>query len=71
MLQNYLEGEGLQSNAIKEIQSKGVTIHYWSNDILDTYRRTWEEVVKEQQAKSPEFAKVWASLSKFREEYKV
>ena len=71
MLQNYLEGEGLQSNAIKEIQSKGVTIHYWPKDILDTYRRTWEEVVKEQQAKSPEFAKVWASLSKFREEYKV
>jgi TRAP-type mannitol/chloroaromatic compound transport system substrate-binding protein len=71
MLQNYLEGEGLQSNAIKEIQSKGVTIHYWPKEILDTYRRTWDEVVKEQQAKSPEFAKVWASLSKFREEYKV
>ncbi len=71
MLQNYLEGEGLQSAAIKEIQTKGVTIHYWPKDILDTYRRTWEEVVKEQQAKSPEFAKVWASLSKFREEYKV
>ncbi len=71
MLQNYLEGEGLQSKAIKEIQSKGVTIHYWPKEILDTYRRTWDEVLKEQQAKSPEFAKVWASLSKFREEYKI
>ena len=71
MLQNYLEGEGLQSNAIKEIQSKGVTIHYWPKEILDTYRRTWDEVLQEQQAKSPEFAKVWASLSKFREEYKI
>jgi TRAP-type mannitol/chloroaromatic compound transport system substrate-binding protein len=71
MLQNYLEGEGLQAKAIKEIQSKGVTIHYWPKDILDTYRRTWDDVIKEQQAASPEFAKAWASLSKFREEYKV
>ena len=47
-----------------------MTIHYWPKDILDTYKRTWEEVVKEQQAKSPEFAKAWASLAKFREEYK-
>ena len=71
MLQNYIEGEAVQGKAIKEILSKGVTIHYWSKDILDTYRRTWEEVIKEQQAKSPEFAKAWASLAKFREEYKV
>jgi TRAP-type mannitol/chloroaromatic compound transport system substrate-binding protein len=71
MLANYIEGEATQAKAIKEIQSKGVTVHYWPKEMLDTYKRTWEEVIKEQQAKSPEFAKAWASLSKFREEYKV
>ena len=71
MLHNYIEGELVQAKAIKEIQSKGVTIHYWPKEILDTYRRTWGEVIEEQKAKSPEFAKAWASLATFRAEYKV
>jgi TRAP-type mannitol/chloroaromatic compound transport system substrate-binding protein len=71
MLQNYIEGESVQGKALKEIQAKGVTLHYWPKEILDTYRKTWDEVIEEQKAKSPEFAKAWASLSKFREEYKV
>ena len=28
-------------------------------------------MIEEQKGKSPEFAKAWASLSAFREEYKV
>jgi TRAP-type mannitol/chloroaromatic compound transport system substrate-binding protein len=71
MLHQFTEGEAVQAKAMKEIQSKGVTLHYWSKDILDAYRKTWGEVIEEQKAKSPEFAKAWASLSKFREEYKV
>ena len=71
MLHNYMEGESVQGKALKEIQSKGVTLHYWSKEILDTYRKTWVEVIEEQKAKSPEFAKAWESLSKFREDYKV
>jgi TRAP-type mannitol/chloroaromatic compound transport system substrate-binding protein len=71
MLQQFTEGEAVQAKAIKEIQSKGVTVHYWPKEILDAYRKAWGEVIEEQKAKSPEFAKVWASLSKFREEYKV
>jgi TRAP-type mannitol/chloroaromatic compound transport system substrate-binding protein len=71
MLHNYIEGESVQAKAIKEIQSKGVTIHYWPKEMLDTYRRTWGEVIEEQKAKSPEFAKAWASLATFRGEYKI
>jgi TRAP-type mannitol/chloroaromatic compound transport system substrate-binding protein len=71
MLHNYIEGESVQAKAIKEIQSKGVTIHYWPKEILDTYRRTWGEVIEEQKAKSPEFAKAWSSLATFRAEYKI
>jgi TRAP-type mannitol/chloroaromatic compound transport system substrate-binding protein len=71
MLHNYIEGESVQAKAINEIKSKGVTIHYWPKEVLDTYRRVWGEVIEEQKAKSPEFAKAWASLSAFRAEYKV
>jgi TRAP-type mannitol/chloroaromatic compound transport system substrate-binding protein len=71
MLQMYVEGEAVQAKALKEIQSKGVTLHYWPKEMLDAYRKAWAEVIEEQKAKSPEFAKAWASLSAFREEYKV
>ena len=57
------EGEAVQGKALKEIQSQGVTLHYWPKEILDAYRKAWTEVIEEQKAKSPEFAKAWASLS--------
>jgi TRAP-type mannitol/chloroaromatic compound transport system substrate-binding protein len=71
MLHMYVEGESVQAKALKEIRSKGVTLHYWPNDILDAYRKAWGEVIDEQKAKSPEFAKAWTSLVAFREDYKV
>jgi TRAP-type mannitol/chloroaromatic compound transport system substrate-binding protein len=71
MLHQYIEGESVQGKALKEIESKGVTLHYWPKEILETYRKAWNEVIEEQKAKSPEFAKSWASLSAFREQYKV
>jgi TRAP-type mannitol/chloroaromatic compound transport system substrate-binding protein len=71
MLHNYIEGESVQSKAMKEIQGKGVTLHYWPKEVLDTYRKAWAEVIEEQKAKSPEFAKTWASLEAFREQYKL
>jgi TRAP-type mannitol/chloroaromatic compound transport system substrate-binding protein len=71
MLHMYVEGEAVQGKALKEIRSKGVTLHYWPKEILDAYRKAWNEVIEEQKGKSPEFAKAWASLTAFREEYKV
>ena len=62
MLHIYIEGESVQCKALKEIQAKGVTLHYWPKEILDAYRKAWSEVIEEQKAKSPEFAKAWASL---------
>jgi TRAP-type mannitol/chloroaromatic compound transport system substrate-binding protein len=71
MLRQFIEGESVQSKAIKEIQSKGVTVHYWNKEMLDLYKKTWDEVVKEQSEKSPEFKKAWDSYSAFRAEYKL
>lgn len=71
MLFEFAQGEAVQGKAMREIQAKGVTIHYWPKAMLDTFQKAWLEVVEEQKAKSPEFAKAWASYSKFRDEYKI
>jgi TRAP-type mannitol/chloroaromatic compound transport system substrate-binding protein len=71
MLQQFTEGEAVQGKAIKYFQSKGVTLHYWPPEMLGAFRKAWGEVIEEQKVKSPEFARAWASLSKFREEYKL
>ncbi|MCB1490369.1 MAG: TRAP transporter substrate-binding protein [Rhodobiaceae bacterium] len=65
------EGEAIQGKALAELQEKGVQIHKWSDEMLDTFRGAWDEVVQEQVAADADFARVWESLSKFRDEYAV
>lgn len=65
------EGEAIQGRALRELQSKGVTIHKWSPEILAALRRGWDEVAAEEKAKNRVFARVWDSLQAFRAEYKV
>ena len=65
----FAEGEAIQFSALKEIESKGVTIHRWSPEILKALKAAWDEVIAEQ-TKNETFAKVWASLSEFRENYR-
>ena len=71
MLRQFVEGESVQAKALKEIQAKGVTLHYWPKDMLALYKKTWDEVAKEQAEKSPEFKKAWDSYSAFRADYKI
>lgn len=71
MLRQFIEGESVQGKALKDIQAKGVTLHYWPKEMLDLYKKTWEEVAKEQAEKSPEFKKAWESYTAFRANYKV
>ena len=63
--------ESRQPDALKRLQEKGVTLHRWPDETLEVLRNAWNEVVKEEAAKDEDFAKVWASLSSFRESYKV
>ena len=67
----FAEGEAVQFKAMKEIQSKGVQIKKWPKQILDAYEKAWNEVVAEQNAKSPEFKKAWDSYSTFRKDYSI
>lgn len=71
MLRQFAEGEAVQAKAMREIQEKGVKIHYWSEDMLALFRKAWEEVAAEQAEKSPEFKKGWDSYTKFRAEYAI
>jgi TRAP-type mannitol/chloroaromatic compound transport system substrate-binding protein len=65
------EGEAIQFGALKELQEKGVTLHRWSPEIIDALDAAWAEVVAEESAANADFARVWESLRKFREDYKL
>ncbi|TQV81908.1 TRAP transporter substrate-binding protein [Denitrobaculum tricleocarpae] len=69
--EGMLEGEAIQFKALQELQSKGVTIHRWDPAVLDELRAAWNEVANDLSASNPDFKKVWASLSEFRENYKI
>ena len=71
VVKGLARAESRQPEALKKLQEKGVTLHRWPDETLDVLRNAWQEVVKEEAAKDEDFAKVWASLSTFRESYKV
>lgn len=71
MLRGYAQGEAIQFPALEQLQSKGVQLHRWSPEILAALEAAWAEVVAEEAAANEDFARVWASLSSFREGYKL
>jgi len=71
LLQSFAQGEAIQFSALQELKSKGVTVHRWSPKILAALEGAWNEVVIEEAEKDADFARVWAALSEFRENYKV
>jgi TRAP-type mannitol/chloroaromatic compound transport system substrate-binding protein len=67
--QSIAEGEAIQFDALKTLQDSGVTAHRWSDEMMATFSGAWDEVVKEEVAADPDFARVWESLRAFREKY--
>ncbi len=66
------EGEAIQFAALKTLQEEhGVTVHRWSDEILSELEGKWLEVVEELKQEDDDFGRVWASLSDFRENYRV
>ena len=62
--------ESIQGPVIREnAEKRGVTNQYWSQEMLDTFEATWNEVAAEEAAKDPFFKKVWDDLQSFRKEY--
>lgn len=69
---SFAEGEAIQFDVLKEnVEKNGVTMKYWSDDMLAVYRKTWEEVAAEQGSADPFFKKVWDDLQNFRAGYEL
>jgi TRAP-type mannitol/chloroaromatic compound transport system substrate-binding protein len=66
------EGEATQWRAMKEMRDKhGVQIKRWPPEILEAYRKAWNEVVADEVATNPNFKKVYDSYSAFRDNYSI
>ena len=65
-------GEASQAPAMRRMRDDhGVNIMYWPPEFLEAYEKAWNEVVAEESAKNANFKKVYASYSKFREEFRL
>jgi TRAP-type mannitol/chloroaromatic compound transport system substrate-binding protein len=63
-------GEATQGPAIREnVEEHGVEIRYFSDELLETFRRNWAEVAQEQAQQDEFFARVWEDLQAFRAQY--
>ena len=54
---------------MKRNEERGVQVKQWSPEMIETFRKTWEDVAAEESAKDPFFKKVWDDLQAFRAEY--
>ncbi|GAB4247571.1 MULTISPECIES: TRAP transporter substrate-binding protein [Deferrisoma] len=69
---SYAYGEAIQFDAMKEnVEKHGVKLHYWKDEMLQAFRKAWDEVAEEEAAKDEFFKKVWEDMKAFRTNYKV
>ena len=67
----FAHTEAIQGAVIRENvtdPTRGVTNHYWSDEMLATFHAAWLEVVAEKQA-DPMFKKVWYDFEAFDNDY--
>ena len=62
-------GEAIQVPALEFLAEQGVQFHQWPQEFLDAYESAWIEVVTDEVDGDEDFARVWASLSEFRNSY--
>jgi TRAP-type mannitol/chloroaromatic compound transport system substrate-binding protein len=70
-LYSFVEGDATQFGTLKRMQEKGVTLHIWPQEVLDKFRKAWEEVIAEETAKSADMKRIYESYSKFRADYAI
>ncbi len=71
LIRGLAQGEAIQYPALKELESKGVTFHRWSPEIMQALESAWAEVVAEEAASDEDFKRVWDSLQEFRSNWKI
>jgi len=64
--------ESEQAPAMQRMRDQhDVKIKYWPQEFLDAYEKAWQEVVAEESERNANFKKIYASYSKFREDFKL
>lgn len=63
------EGEALNPQALKEIESKGVQVRRWKPELIATLRKMWEEEAERLSQTNANFKKIWTSYTQFRNGY--
>ena len=64
------DGEASQGPIIREnAEKRGVKNMYWSDSMLEQFKKAWEDVSAEMSAKDPFYKKAYKDLSDFRSEY--
>lgn len=72
MSDSFAEGEAIQHAAlIDNIENNDVQIKQWNEEMLETFRATWNEVAAEEAANDAFFAKVLEDMTAFREGYAI
>ncbi|MDP6736581.1 MAG: TRAP transporter substrate-binding protein [Nitrospinaceae bacterium] len=64
-------GEAAQAPVMRANAKAGTQNKYWSPEMLNTFRETWDEVREELIKEDPGFKEVWDDLEAFRADYKV
>jgi TRAP-type mannitol/chloroaromatic compound transport system substrate-binding protein len=63
--------EAAQIPAVREFEKQGVQFRRWPDEFLKTFNDKWNEVAAELTRENEDFGRVWASLGKFRADYKL
>ena len=64
-----VRSEALQPKALRELQSQGVVIHRWPDEMLRQFEAKWQEVVAEESSRDPLFKRIYESYRAFRADY--
>lgn len=59
------------ADAVDYFKGKGVNVMRWSDEMLEEFRKAWEEVAAEESAKNELFKKAYESQKAFQEKYQV
>lgn len=69
--QEIAEGEFLQADAMAANEADGVTNVRWPEEVLTQLESAWGEVIAEEVAANEDSARIWASITEFRDKFKI
>jgi TRAP-type mannitol/chloroaromatic compound transport system substrate-binding protein len=65
------QGEAAQWQAMQQLQAEGVELKRWPPEMLVSFEDAWLEIIEEESAGNPNFARVYDSYASFRQDYSL